>query len=83
MAYGTSDGVPVSVADVCVLVSAIGAGVRATRMVGRERGERGPGRGPWSDEIIGYVAGGGGATRPGRAEERRNKIGTEHNETPV
>ena len=46
MAYGTSDRVPVSVADVHVLVSAIGAGVRSARMVGRGRGERGPGRGP-------------------------------------
>ena len=71
MAYGTSDRVPVSVADVHVLVSAIGAGVRSARMVGRGRGERGPGRGPWSDEIIGYVAGGGGAPRAGRGEERR------------
>ena len=29
---------------------------------------------PWSDEIIGYVAGGGGAPRPGRAEERRKNF---------
>ena len=71
VAYGASVRVPGCVADVRVLVSAVGAEVRLTRMVGRGRGERRRERGPWSDEIIGYVAGGGGAPRAGRGEERR------------